>query len=45
MLTGFDLPGDNIHSPNERLLARYLPLGVETATIETLRALGSQTRG
>jgi acetylornithine deacetylase/succinyl-diaminopimelate desuccinylase-like protein len=44
VLTGFDLPGGNIHSPNERLLARYVPLGV-AVTIETLRALGSQTRG
>jgi hypothetical protein len=28
-----------MHSPNERLLARYIPLGVETAR-ETLVALG-----
>jgi hypothetical protein len=27
-----------MHSPNERLLARYIPLGVETAR-ETLVAL------
>ena len=39
ILTGFALPGANIHSPNERLLARYVPLGVETAR-ETLVALG-----
>jgi acetylornithine deacetylase/succinyl-diaminopimelate desuccinylase-like protein len=39
ILTGFALPGANIHSPNERLLARYLPLGVEAAR-ETLVALG-----
>ena len=38
ILTGFALPGANIHSPNERLLARYIPLGVETAR-ETLVAL------
>ncbi len=31
VLTGFSLPGANIHSPNERLLLEYLPLGVETA--------------
>lgn len=31
VLTGFDVPGGNIHSPNERLLARYVPLGVATA--------------
>lgn len=39
ILTGFDLPEGNVHSPNERLLAEYVPLGVE-ATRETLRALG-----
>jgi acetylornithine deacetylase/succinyl-diaminopimelate desuccinylase-like protein len=37
ILTGFDVPGGNIHSPNERLLARYLPLGVAAAR-ETLLA-------
>ena len=37
ILAGFALPGANIHSPNERLLARYLPLGVEAAR-ETLVA-------
>jgi acetylornithine deacetylase/succinyl-diaminopimelate desuccinylase-like protein len=31
ILSGFAIPGDNIHSPNERLLARYLPLGVAAA--------------
>lgn len=31
ILTGFALPESNIHSPNERLLAEYLPLGIETA--------------
>jgi acetylornithine deacetylase/succinyl-diaminopimelate desuccinylase-like protein len=40
VLTGFALPDANMHSPNERLLARYIPLGVETAR-ETLVALGS----
>jgi acetylornithine deacetylase/succinyl-diaminopimelate desuccinylase-like protein len=39
ILSGFALPGANIHSPNERLLARYVPLGVEAAR-ETLVALG-----
>jgi acetylornithine deacetylase/succinyl-diaminopimelate desuccinylase-like protein len=39
ILTGFALPDANMHSPNERLLARYIPLGVETAR-ETLVALG-----
>jgi acetylornithine deacetylase/succinyl-diaminopimelate desuccinylase-like protein len=38
ILAGFALPGANIHSPNERLLARYLPLGVEAAR-ETLLAV------
>ena len=31
ILSGFDVPEGNIHSPNERLLARYLPLGVSAA--------------
>jgi acetylornithine deacetylase/succinyl-diaminopimelate desuccinylase-like protein len=31
VVTGFDLPEGNIHSPNERLLKDYLPLGIETA--------------
>jgi acetylornithine deacetylase/succinyl-diaminopimelate desuccinylase-like protein len=31
VLTGFGLPESNIHSPNERLLVDYVPLGVETA--------------
>ncbi len=38
ILSGFALPGANMHSPNERLLARYVPLGVATAR-ETLLAL------
>jgi acetylornithine deacetylase/succinyl-diaminopimelate desuccinylase-like protein len=37
ILSGFALPGANIHSPNERLLARYLDLGVAAAR-ETLVA-------
>lgn len=31
VVSGFSLPESNIHSPNERLLAEYLPLGVATA--------------
>jgi acetylornithine deacetylase/succinyl-diaminopimelate desuccinylase-like protein len=31
IVTGFGLPDSNIHSPNERLLLEYLPLGVEAA--------------
>jgi acetylornithine deacetylase/succinyl-diaminopimelate desuccinylase-like protein len=37
VLSGFAVPGNNIHAPNERLLARYLTLGVEAAR-ETLVA-------
>jgi acetylornithine deacetylase/succinyl-diaminopimelate desuccinylase-like protein len=40
IVTGFDLPEGNIHSPNERLLAEYLPLGVATAQ-ELYRRLGT----
>ena len=38
ILTGFDVPEGNIHAPNERLLVRYVPLGVAAAR-ETLVAL------
>jgi acetylornithine deacetylase/succinyl-diaminopimelate desuccinylase-like protein len=31
ILTGFDLPEGNIHSPNERLRLEHIPLGVEAA--------------
>jgi len=31
VLTGFDLPDGNIHSPNERLRVEHIPLAVETA--------------
>jgi acetylornithine deacetylase/succinyl-diaminopimelate desuccinylase-like protein len=31
ILTGFALPESNIHSPNERILAEYVPLGIATA--------------
>ena len=37
ILSGFDVPEGNIHSPNERLLVRYIPLGVAAAR-ETLLA-------
>ena len=40
VLSGFDVPGGNIHSPNERFLARYLPLGVAAAR-ETLVAFAA----
>jgi hypothetical protein len=39
ILSGFALPESNIHSPNERLLAEYLPLGIEVAR-ELYRSLG-----
>ena len=44
ILSGFALPGANMHSPNERLLARYIPLGVAAAR-ETLVALAKLPRG
>jgi acetylornithine deacetylase/succinyl-diaminopimelate desuccinylase-like protein len=31
ILTGISLPDSNIHSPNERVLVEYLPLGVQVA--------------
>jgi acetylornithine deacetylase/succinyl-diaminopimelate desuccinylase-like protein len=42
VLTGFAVPGHNIHSPNERLLERYVPLGVAAAreTLLAFRDLG-----
>jgi acetylornithine deacetylase/succinyl-diaminopimelate desuccinylase-like protein len=41
IISGFALPDANIHSPNERLLAEYVPLGIEAAKalFEELRAL------
>lgn len=30
IITGFSLPDANIHAPNEHLLARYIPLGIDT---------------
>jgi acetylornithine deacetylase/succinyl-diaminopimelate desuccinylase-like protein len=37
IITGFAVPGHNIHAPNERLLVEYIPLGVAAAR-ETLVA-------
>ena len=31
IITGFGLPDSNMHSPNERLLAEYVPLGIAAA--------------
>jgi len=31
IITGFSLPDSNIHSPNERLHAEYIPLGIAAA--------------
>jgi acetylornithine deacetylase/succinyl-diaminopimelate desuccinylase-like protein len=40
VLTGFDLPEGNIHSPDERLRVDHIPLAVETAK-ELFRAFAS----
>jgi acetylornithine deacetylase/succinyl-diaminopimelate desuccinylase-like protein len=40
IITGFATPGHNIHSPNERLLVRNIPLGVAAAR-ETLLAFAA----
>ena len=42
ILTGFDLPEGNIHSPNERFLVEHIPLGVETSK-ELFRSLAGLT--
>jgi len=44
ILTGFALPDSNIHSPNENLLADYVPLGVKAAG-ELYTAFGSLEPG
>jgi acetylornithine deacetylase/succinyl-diaminopimelate desuccinylase-like protein len=31
VITGFGLPDSNVHSPNERLVAEYVPLGIAAA--------------
>jgi acetylornithine deacetylase/succinyl-diaminopimelate desuccinylase-like protein len=31
IITGFSLPDANIHSPNERMLVQYIPLGIAAA--------------
>jgi acetylornithine deacetylase/succinyl-diaminopimelate desuccinylase-like protein len=43
ILTGFDLPEGNIHSPNERFRVDHITLGVETAK-ELFRSLGDLRR-
>jgi acetylornithine deacetylase/succinyl-diaminopimelate desuccinylase-like protein len=43
IITGFSLPDSNLHSPNERLVAEYLPLGVETVE-EILRRFAALPR-
>ena len=43
ILSGFDVPEGNTHSPNERLLLRYVPLGVAAAQ-ETLVAFAGLPR-
>ena len=42
ILTGFDLPDGNIHSPNERFRVDHIALGIETAK-ELFRSLGALT--
>jgi acetylornithine deacetylase/succinyl-diaminopimelate desuccinylase-like protein len=41
IITGFSLPDANIHSPNERMLTEYFPLGIAAARalLEELAAL------
>jgi acetylornithine deacetylase/succinyl-diaminopimelate desuccinylase-like protein len=41
IITGFSLPDANIHSPNERMLTEYFPLGISAARVlfEELAAL------
>jgi acetylornithine deacetylase/succinyl-diaminopimelate desuccinylase-like protein len=43
IVTGFATPESGIHSPNERLLAEYMPLGIETAK-ELYRRLAALDR-
>ena len=43
IVTGFATPESSIHSPNERLLAEYMPLGIETAE-ELYRRLAALDR-
>jgi acetylornithine deacetylase/succinyl-diaminopimelate desuccinylase-like protein len=44
VVTGFDLPEGNIHSPNERMLKEYIPLGIETVK-ELFRSWAALPRG
>jgi acetylornithine deacetylase/succinyl-diaminopimelate desuccinylase-like protein len=44
VISGFALPDSNIHSPNERMLVRYIPLGIATARA-VFEALGNLPRG
>ena len=39
VITGFGLPDSQLHSPNERLVAEYVPLGIAAA-----RELSSRSR-
>jgi acetylornithine deacetylase/succinyl-diaminopimelate desuccinylase-like protein len=43
IVTGFGLPGANVHAPNERLLLEHLALGVDAAR-ELYRAFGDLDR-
>ena len=44
ILTGFALPDSNIHSPNENILAEYVPLGASAAA-ELYKAFGELGKG
>ena len=44
IVTGFDLPEGNLHSPNERLLVEHVPLGVAAAQ-ELFRSLAGLRLG
>jgi acetylornithine deacetylase/succinyl-diaminopimelate desuccinylase-like protein len=45
IVTGFDLPEGNVHSPNERLLVEHVPLGVAAARELYTALAGSASRG
>ena len=40
IITGFGLPDSQVHSPNERLRADYVPLGISAAR-ELFRGLAA----
>ena len=44
IITGFALPESNIHSPNERLLAEYVPLGHRGAALRSWQLYSAPPR-